>query len=210
MSVFISIISINSYIGIGLYIGIGEIVLQKKVKTYNKKQAFTKIASWCARRERTKQEVRNKLYSFGLQKNDKEEIIDGLLEVGLINERRFVKAYVNDKFRLNKWGKIKIENGLKQKGISSELISKGLKQIDTEEYLQRLSDLIAKKKAVLSTAKSSVKNSAEMEKISNQKPLPAFQKTPRQADEIRNKVASFAISRGFEVELVWEKINSLF
>ncbi|MBW8049370.1 MAG: RecX family transcriptional regulator [Cytophagales bacterium] len=154
--------------------------MTNKVKVYNKKQALLKITAWCARREHTKQEARDKLYLFGLQNSQVEEIIDGLVKDDFINEKRFVKAYVNDKFRLNKWGKIKIENGLKLKGISSELINKGLKHIDEKEYLNALAELIDKKK----------------------------EKEPG-AYPMLNKLVRFAISRGFEAELVWEKVKKM-
>ena len=154
------------------------------MKKYNEKQALFKITAWCARREHTKQEARDKLYllmEVPLPNNEVEEIIDGLVKDDFINEKRYVKAYVSDKFRLNKWGRIKIENGLKLKGISSEMINKGLKQIDEKEYLNALSELIDKKK---------------------EKELGACPKL--------NKLARFAVSRGFEAELVWEKVNKIY
>ena len=90
---------------------------------YTPKEAKVKIAKFCAYQERCHQEVRDKLFSFGLLPNDVEEIIFELIQEDFINEERFTKAFVRGKFNYKKWGRIKITQELKRRKISDYCIS---------------------------------------------------------------------------------------
>lgn len=114
-------------------------------KTYTPRQAKLKAESYCAYQERAQQEVRDKLYEWGQHQNDVENIISQLIEDNFLNEERFAKAYVLGKFRMKGWGKIKIKMHLKSKRISEPLIRIALKEIDLDEYEQKLSDTINRK-----------------------------------------------------------------
>ncbi|MCC9136373.1 regulatory protein RecX [Pontibacter silvestris] len=118
---------------------------QKKKKTYTPKEALLKAASYCAYQERTQQEVRDKLYSYGLEPDDVEELIVRLSQEKLIDEERYALAYVRGKYGLKKWGRRKIMQGLKAKGISDYCIKQGLKEIDLDVYEQNLLQLLEKK-----------------------------------------------------------------
>ena len=85
----------------------------RKSKTYTPKEAKLKAADYCSYQERSQQEVRNKLYTYGLHKDDVEDILTDLVLEGFINEERFSTAYVGGKFRMKKWGRLKIIQGLK-------------------------------------------------------------------------------------------------
>ena len=146
-------------------------------------EALSKAEKYCAYQERSHQEVRNKLYSYGLWKNDVEEVLTQLITSGFLNEERFAKAFAGGKFRMKKWGKNKIENELKHRGITPRCIQTGLKEIDTSDYRKTLVQLIKKKAQLVS------------------EPNP-FKK--------RNKIASFVIGKGYEHDLVWSQIMDLF
>ncbi len=114
-------------------------------KKYTPKQAKLKMESFCAYQERAQQEVREKLYTWGLQSEDVENIIAELITENFLNEERFAKAFVRGKFRIKKWGKVKIIQHLKAKRISSPLIKIALREIDLDEYEENLDTLIQKK-----------------------------------------------------------------
>ena len=114
-------------------------------KKYTPKQAKLKMESFCAYQERAQQEVREKLYIWGLQSEDVENIIAELITENFLNEERFAKAFVRGKFRIKKWGKVKIIQHLKAKRISSPLIKIALREIDLDEYEENLDTLIQKK-----------------------------------------------------------------
>lgn len=155
---------------------------QKKQKTYTPKEALIKAAAYCAYQERTQQEVRTKLYTYGLEPDDVEEIIVRLGQEKMLDEERYAQAYVRGKYGLKKWGRRKITQGLKAKGISDYCIKQGLKEIDYDVYEQNLLQLLEKK------------NATEKEKN-------PFAR--------RQKLAYYLVSKGYENDLVQDAIKSL-
>ncbi|MHB1178518.1 MAG: regulatory protein RecX [Daejeonella sp.] len=121
-------------------------------KVFSREQAKTKAESYCAYQERSQQEVRNKLYDWGLHERDVEQIISELIEQNFLNEERFAIAYTLGKFRIKGWGKIKIRHALKLKGVPEKMIIKSLKAIDPDDYREKLKQLIEKKAATLREA----------------------------------------------------------
>ena len=148
---------------------------------YTPKEAKVKIAKFCAYQERCHQEVRDKLFSFGLLPNDVEEIIFELIQEDFINEERFTKAFVRGKFNYKKWGRIKITQELKRRKISDYCIKKGLAEISDIKYYSVLKEILTKKIAKQSAIKDYQKN---------------------------YKAVQFAMSRGFEAELSCTIIKS--
>lgn len=155
--------------------------MQKK-KSYSKQQALPKIMAFCAYQERTQQEVRDKLYSYGLHKEDVEETIVYLLKENFINETRFATSYSGGKFRIKKWGKIKILQGLKNEGLSDYNIKKAMAEINESDYESTLIALMKKKYDLMHEPNSFLK---------------------------KQKLARFAINKGYEPDLVWKTIELL-
>jgi len=117
-------------------------------------QAFQKIKQYCAYQERCHSEVKEKLYSYSLQKNDVEDIVSKLISENYLNEERFAILFAGGKFRTKSWGKTKIRYELKQKQVSDYCIKKGLGQIDYDDYLQTLAKLAEKKLETLKSEKN--------------------------------------------------------
>ena len=148
-------------------------------KSIDPTQALIKAENYCAYQERSHKEVRDKLYSYGLFKKDVEEILTRLITSGFLNEERLAKAFAGGKFRMKKWGRIKIVNELKKKAISKKCIQIGLNEIDETYYRTTLSELVKKKNKTISESNT-------------------FKR--------RNKLATFVIGKGYEPELVWQYI----
>src|SRR6187551_3337802 len=108
---------------------------------YTPQQALPKIKQYCAYQERCHSEAREKLYSFGLNKNEVDDLISKLIEENYLNEERFAIQFAGGKFRVKQWGKIKIKYQLKQKQVSDYCIKKGLAAINHEDYINTLSKL---------------------------------------------------------------------
>jgi regulatory protein len=136
-----------------------------------------KARKYCAYQERSQQELRDKLYEWGLHKQEVESAIVQMIEEGFMNEERFAIAYAGGKFRIKNWGRIKIKLALKQKKVSDYCIRKALNQIDDKEYQKTL-----KKITTSYSKKISEKNSLKK----------------------NYKIAQYVISKGYEPELVWE------
>ncbi len=103
------------------------------------------IQHFCAYRERSQQEVRDKLYDMGLHQREVEQTIADLISKNFLNEERFAKAFSSGKFRINGWGKIKIRNGLIQKKVSPKCIELGLDSIDVVDYSAALKKILNQK-----------------------------------------------------------------
>ncbi|MBC7890277.1 MAG: RecX family transcriptional regulator [Ferruginibacter sp.] len=100
------------------------------------KQALPKIKHYCAYQERCHSEVKEKLYSYGLYKNDVEEIASTLIEENYLNEERFAIIYAGGHFRTKHWGRVKIKYELKKKQVSEYCIKNALAQINEGDYLK--------------------------------------------------------------------------
>ena len=149
---------------------------KKPKKKLRPPEALAKIQHYCAYQERSHQEVKSKLYDYGLRTDEVDEIISKLITEGFLNEERFAKAFAGGKFRMKKWGRLKIKRELELQGLTKNCIARGLREIDDRDYLQSLKQVIQKK----------WKQTAEAN---------LFRK--------RDKVARFAIGKGYEPELVW-------
>jgi regulatory protein len=111
--------------------------------------ALDKLQKYCAYQDRCHKEVRNKLYELGIYGEDQGQIIVELIAENFLNEERFARSYARGKFRMKKWGKMKIIQGLKQRQVSEYCIKKGLKEIDDEEYEEKLQKLLERKNELL-------------------------------------------------------------
>ena len=150
--------------------------------SYSFLTAKAKIESYCAYQERAPEETRLKLHSWGLKADDVEALISHLIAHNFLNEERFAKAFAGGKFRIKKWGKVKIKIELKKRKISDYCIRKGLAEIDEQEYDTALRELIQKK-------------------LRENKKGQQYQRN--------YKAAQYALSRGFESDLIWEILKDL-
>lgn len=153
-------------------------------KQLSKEQALQKAKHYCAYQERSHYEVKEKLYSFGLYKQQVEELLSQLIEEGYLNEERFAIQFAGGKFRMKQWGRIKIKYELKQKFVSDYCIKKALKQIDEAEYLSTLRKLASKKWLAIKADSSN--------------------KFTRLA-----KATDYLLQKGYEPELVKKVVNEL-
>lgn len=145
-------------------------------------EAKAKIQRYCAYQERCHQEVKNKLYEYGLYSSEVDELLSELITDGFLNEERYAKAFAGGKFRMKKWGRIKITHALEAHGLSKTCIRIGLQEISAEDYSLTLTNLLEKKSTEIDT-----------ENI--------FEK--------RDKLSKYAIQKGYEPELVWQTLKRL-
>lgn len=140
-----------------------------------------KIGRFCAFRERSPKEVQDKLASWNVPALEAEEVMRMLLEDNYLNEQRFANAFCHDKFEFNSWGKQKIKSHIYQHQLSVDVIEEALKRIDPDKYFERLQVLIQKKWDSLSV---------------------------EDKQKRKQKVVAYAVSKGFEVDLIWKVLNN--
>ena len=156
--------------------------IQKPESRLTPQECQAKIYRYCAYQERSHQEVKNKLFEYGLYTGEVDELLARLITEGFLNEERFAKAFSGGKFRIKKWGRLKIQRELSHRGLTENCIARGLKEIDASDYTTTLNAVIQKK------AKQLVEHNL-------------FKK--------RDRIARFAIAKGYEPELVWEAVKAL-
>ncbi|MGN6267958.1 MAG: regulatory protein RecX [Ginsengibacter sp.] len=153
------------------------------MQVFTPEQSLPKIKQYCAYQERCHMEVREKLYSFGLHKNEVAEIISTLITENYLNEERFAIHFAGGKFRMKQWGKIKIKQVLKNKQVSEYCIRKALKEIDNNEYRQTFFKLAEQKLKTLKQEKN------------------IFIK--------KRKLQDFLMQKGYEREMVTDAIKNM-
>jgi regulatory protein len=154
---------------------------QKARKITDEKVALAKAEHYCAYQERSQQEVRDKLYEWGLWTDAVENIITLLIGSNFLNEERFAKAYTKGKFNQKGWGRIKIKQGLKFKRVPDVLIKKALQTIDASAYFNALEQVIMKKSASL---------------------------TEKDPYKRKYKLQQYALGRGYETDLIAEVLKN--
>lgn len=143
--------------------------------------AAVKIQNWCAYQERSQHETRAKLYEYGLKTEEIENCIAELIQNNFLNEERFASTFASGKFRIKKWGRVKIKTELKQRKISDYCINNALKKIDTSEYFVTLEKILEKK----------IREEKETNKIKK-----------------KYKIIKYAISRGYEKDLILDALKN--
>lgn len=120
---------------------------------YSFLEVKAKLEALCAYQERCSFELDQKMIKWGLSKDDRDALLAHLISYNFLSEERFAEAFVSGKFRIKKWGRIKIRNGLKLKRISDYSISKGMEIIEEDEYWNNLIHLTERKWDTLNTPK---------------------------------------------------------
>ncbi len=144
------------------------------------KISLEKAMAQCSRREFCIDDIRNKLNLWGVESVDAEKILNILVKENFINESRYAAAFVKDKFKYNKWGRVKIAVHLKAKKLPSDIISSALDSIDNEQYNQLLLGLI--------------EGHSRTVKAKNQY-------------DLKSKLLRYGLSKGFESSLLYDILN---
>lgn len=139
-----------------------------------------KILHYCSYQDRCVSEVKTKISTFEISSSDKERIMQLLINEGFIDDERFAHTFVRSKIHLKKWGVNKIRMSLKTKGISDDIISEALSEIDPDFYREDLVKILKTKK---------INESDDFKR--------------------KAKLAQYAIQKGYEPALVWEAVKSL-
>jgi len=121
---------------------------------FSKEEALQKAKQYCAYQERCHSEAKEKLYSFGLNKNEVDELLSELITGNYLNEERFAIQFAGGKFRIKQWGRIKIKYALKQKQVSAYCIKKALAVIDEADYNKTLEKIFEQKLKSLKAEKN--------------------------------------------------------
>jgi regulatory protein len=151
---------------------------------YSFLEAKAKVEALCAYQERCQFEINLKLISWGFNAEERSQLIADLITNRFLDEERFASAYVSGKFRIKRWGRIKIKSHLAQKHVSTYSIEKALKEINLDDYWEALVYLAERKFVDLKREKDH------------------WQK--------RVKLTRYLQSKGYEGDLIQDAVNNVF
>lgn len=145
-------------------------------KSLSESELYNLGASLCARSEHCSSEVCSRL----LRATDDEQlvarVIARLCQEKFIDEERYARAFIHDKFRFARWGRLKIRQELWYKQVPESVYKPLLEAIDEKQYISTLKDLIKAKR-------KTVKGKNEY--------------------DIKMKLLRFGTSRGFEPKYIY-------
>lgn len=152
------------------------------MKEYSENELRYKAESYCSAAEHCRSEVEDKLKLWGAGEEVTVRIILYLQKERYLDDARFCKAFVRDKYRFTRWGRMKIAQALRMKRLSPEDIQIGLEEIDEEEYGEGLKELLRQKKRTV---------------------------TGRNDYERNAKLVRFAVGRGFSMDEVMRYVKQV-
>ena len=146
-------------------------------------EAKIKARQFCAKRERNPGEMIQKIRSWQRTLEEAKDIVSCLKEEDFINEKRYASAFVNDKIKFDKWGKLRVSHYLKMVGIDEKYFNQVVDRIDDDEYCSMIRRELEKKSRQI---KHDDKNS------------------------FRLAILRFSSNRGYESDIVDPLINEFF
>jgi len=156
--------------------------LKNKKLTYTVAEAKKRLEGYCSYQERCHKEVEEKLFKMRMIPEASELILLHLMENDFLNEERYAKSFARGKFNIKNWGKRRIEIELKGKNISNYNIDTALKEVDDEEYHNKIKFLAVKKYELLSEPNN-------------------FKK--------KQKLTNFLLRKGYENYLVYDVVKEI-
>lgn len=144
-------------------------------------EVLSRLTARCSTTELCLSDIRKKLDATDLTDEEKEGILHRLLDEGYVDEARYARAFVRDKFRFSGWGRIKIAQGLRAKQIATTDIAEALEEIDEDDYRHALREALKAKRHTL-RGKTDYETNA--------------------------KLTRFAMSRGYETDVILKEIKA--
>lgn len=114
-------------------------------KPLTAENAQIRLESLCARSEHCSYEIMTKLRGWGITGNDAEKILDSLTANRFVDDQRFAKSFVRDRYRFSGYGRRKIAMGLMAKRIPRDVIDEALEEIDDEIYFENAMHIVSRK-----------------------------------------------------------------
>jgi len=151
-------------------------------KTYTVDEAKQKLERYCAYQDRCHKEVKTRLLEMRMIPEVIDHIIAHLIQENYVNEERFARNFTLGKFRQKQWGRNRIIRELKQREISSYIINSVLPEIENE-YLSTFEAIAQKRYNQLQGENDKYKK--------------------------RKKLADYLTYRGWEGNLIYDKVKQL-
>lgn len=108
-------------------------------------QALGRMAALCSTAEHCESEIREKLQRAALTEADIQRIVDYLYDEQYMDTARYCRAFAHDRLRFAHWGRVKIQQSLRQRGLPESDIRHALDDLPSDEYSRVLEGLLEQK-----------------------------------------------------------------
>jgi regulatory protein len=148
-----------------------------------------KALSYCFRlikvRLRSEKELRDKLGLRHYSRQDIDKVVAYLKSIGEIDDKAFLKCWIDDRMNLNPKAPFAIRLELKKKGLDDELIDKAIEELIARHDFRQIAFDLAKRR------------------------LEIFRKD-LDKEKAKKRIFDYLRRRGFEISIIYEIIDELF
>lgn len=124
---------------------IDDDLYEKIVNDNNEISYYYKMINYISYKERTEEEIKNKLYKYHLKKDMVLNIIDRLKNEGYLDKNRYLKAFIHDRVNLSQDGPLKIKSELIKLKYNEEEINSLLNDVNDDIWITKINKIISKK-----------------------------------------------------------------
>lgn len=115
------------------------------MKKVTPEAAFNKMAALCSLSEHAESDIRERLQKAALSDEEIQKIIVRLYEEDYLNTSRYCRAFAHDRLRFAHWGRVKIQQALRMKGLPQSDIKEAIDNLPDDEYLAALQATLEQK-----------------------------------------------------------------
>lgn len=144
------------------------------------RECLLKLTALCSRAEHCTGEMSEKMKRWEIDEPTQARIMEYLVTHQYVDDARFCRVFIRDKVTYNRWGRRKVEQALYAKRVPRAVYAPILDEIEGEEYVETLRPLLEKKR-------KSIKAKNDY--------------------ELRTKLIRFALSRGFDMNVIRQCID---
>jgi regulatory protein len=151
-------------------------------KTKSAEQALQSLMRLCARAEKSSGDAMRLMRTWGVPEAQRQDVLNKLVELRFIDDKRYAEAYVREKSQLAGWGARKIAMQLRLKGVTKDIVDTTLSTIDIDDQQQHLENKLVKK---LRSVKAN------------------------NSYELRGKLLRYGLGLGYEYDMVVDVIDKI-
>lgn len=202
-------------------------LIDKIINENNYYDAYELALSYIEIKLRNRKEIKDYLYKKGFDDNIISFVIEKLDKLNLLNDIKYIEAFINDKITLSMDGPYKIKRLLLEFDLSEINIDNYLNTIDNDIWEEKLDKIINKKKNIMKNKSyyvfiTKIKNDLynmgydkEMidSKLSNIKYESNaidkdYEKAKKKYKDDKNKLIQFLLRKGYSYEEILNKYNN--
>ena len=146
-------------------------------------EAIQKLMKICSTREMCSYDLKKKMQQWGIEVQEQDKIIKYLAKEKYYSDKRYSEAFINDRIKIQKWGRIKIKHALHAKQLPDYIIDDLLEETDEENYFENLEEILKRKLRSVGRVKS--------------------------IQEKKARLYRFAAGKGFESELIYKVLEKI-